>query len=86
MVYLALEASAALEAIKAARGSGAAVWVGSNAVSQEEHRRIVAEGVKLTRFEYPLSGVSAEVVSDALSTVAEHHPNEVVWVQYVSQP
>jgi hypothetical protein len=85
MVYLALEPTAAAEAIEAAKKNGAAVWVGSDAISHEEHYNLVAEGVKVTRFEYPLSKAENSVVTDALSTVAEHHPNEVIWVQYVAQ-
>lgn len=45
MVYLALESVAALEAIKAAKINGAAVGVGSDAMTQAEHYRIAAEGL-----------------------------------------
>ncbi len=84
MVFLALDPSAAVEAIALARLNGAAVWVGSDAMSHDEHYRIAAEGVNLTRFEYPLSGVDPAVVDDALAAVQEHHPGETVWVQRAS--
>jgi hypothetical protein len=83
MVYLALEPAAALAAIEVARKSGAAVWVGSDAMSHEEHYRIAADGVNLTRFAYPLSGASFSVVEDAVATVVEHHPCELIWVQHI---
>ena len=84
MVFLALDPSAAVEAIALARLNGAAVWVGSDAMSHDEHYRIAAEDVNLTRFEYPLSGVDPAVVDDALAAVREHHPGETVWVQRAS--
>jgi hypothetical protein len=84
VVFLALDPAAAVEAIALARLSGAAVWLGSDAMTHEEHYRIAAEGVNLTRFEYPLSGADAAAVEGALATVVEHHPGETVWVQRAS--
>lgn len=83
MVYLALDPTAALEVIKLAKQSGAAVWIGSDAMSHEEHYRIAAEGVNLTRFAYALSDADSHVIEGALETVAEHHPGESIWVQHV---
>lgn len=84
MVFLALEPKSAAEAIALARRTGAAVWIGSDAMSHDDHYRIASEGVNLTRFEYPLSDADATVVEDAIATVLQHHPNETVWVQRAS--
>lgn len=84
MVFLALDPNAAVEAIAVARLSGAAVWVGSDAMSHDEHYRIAAEGINLTRFEYPLFGVDTGAVDEALQAVRDHHPGETVWVQRVA--
>jgi hypothetical protein len=84
VVFLALDPDAAAQAIAVARQIGAAVWVGSDAMSHDEHYRIAAEGVNLTRFAYQLVNATAAVVDDALETVREHHPGEVVWVQRAS--
>jgi len=86
MVYLALDRSSALEAIASAKSGGYSVWVGSDAISEQEHRRFGSEGVNLTRFIYPLNGVDASVVDEALATVEEHHPGETIWVQHVRNP
>jgi hypothetical protein len=86
MVYLALDRSSALGAIAFARAGGNSVWVGSDAISEQEHRRFVSEGVKLTRFIYPLAGAQPSVVEDALATIEEHHPGEIIWVQHVRKP
>lgn len=86
MVFLALEPAAAVEAIALARQTGAAVWVGSDAMTHEEHYRIAAEGVNLTRFIYPLVGADAAVVQDSLAAVRQHHPGQTIWVQHAPEP
>ncbi len=83
MVYLALSQAAAIEAISVAEKTGAAIWVGADLMSHEEHYKIAAQGVNLTRFEYALADAPADVVSEALATIVEHHPGETVWIQHV---
>jgi hypothetical protein len=83
MVYLALEPRAAVEAIRLANDTGCFVWVGSDALTSEEHKRFTLDGTKLTRFSYPLANATPEVIADALGTIEEHHPGETVWVQHV---
>jgi hypothetical protein len=85
MVYLALEPSSALEAIGLARQTGAAVWVGEDAITHDEHWRLGAEGLNITRFAYPLHDASACVVADSIATIAQHHPRETIWVQHVER-
>lgn len=85
MVYLALDRQSALEAIRVAEDGRHSVWVGSDAISDEEHRLFGAEGVSVTRFNYPLTGVQLSVVEEAVATVQEHHPGEVIWVQHVTK-
>jgi len=87
MVYLALEPRAASEAIRLALDAGWYVWVGADAITPEEHKRFCLGGAKLTRFSYPLANATSEVIADALATIEEHHPGEIVWVQHVwSEP
>jgi hypothetical protein len=83
MVYLALEPKAASEAIRLATDAGWSVWVGSDAITPEDHKRLSAGGARLTRFSYPLANATAEVIADALGVIEEHHPGEIVWVQHV---
>jgi hypothetical protein len=82
MVVFALRRGAALEALAIARQIGCAVWVGSDAVTDSEFERYGSEGVKVSRFIYPLSKATAEVIEDALETIALHHPGETIWVQH----
>jgi len=86
MVYLALDRTSALQVIALAASDGNGVWVGSDAISEEEHRRFSSEGVRLTRFTYALAGASAPVVEEALATMEEHQPGEIIWVQHVAKP
>jgi hypothetical protein len=82
MVYLALEPAAAHVAIELARQNQCSVWVGSDGITSEEFEQLVQQGVRITRFAYPLSHASPETVADALDTVKEHHPNEIIWLQH----
>jgi hypothetical protein len=82
-VYLALEPAAALQAVQLAKKEGAAVWIGSDALSDEEIKTFRRDGVNLTRFAYPLSHATIEDITSALGTIEEHHPNETVWVQHL---
>jgi len=83
MVCFALEPKAASEAIRLASSTGWSVWLGSDAITQEEHYRLCNTGLSITRFAYPLAQATPEVVDDALGEIEEHHPNEIIWVQYV---
>jgi len=82
MVFLALEPSAATDAIRVAQQIGCAVWVGSDAISEDEHKRLVEAGTNVTRFAHPLAAAPISAVEDALATVLEHHPKDVIWVQH----
>jgi hypothetical protein len=86
VVFLALEPTAAIEAIAIALQTGAAVWIGSDAMTHEQylHYTFAEGGVNLTRFEYPLSGAEDAVVEQAIETVLKYHPRETVWVQRAS--
>jgi len=82
MVLFALRRGAVLEELEIARQLGCAVWVGSDALTDSEFQRYGSDGVEVSRFAYALSEVTAQVVDDALETVALHHPGETIWVQH----
>ena len=84
-VYLAIDRAAALEAVKLAQKGNIAVWIGSDALSNEEITASRLGGVNLTRFAYPLSYATAGDITFALGTIEEHHPDETIWVQHVSR-
>jgi hypothetical protein len=86
MVYLALNRTSALEAIRVAHTQASAIWVGSDAITEDEHQVFSSKGVNLTRFSYPLAGAESDIVAEALATIREHHPGETIWVQHVAAP
>jgi hypothetical protein len=84
MVFLLLDPAALQETLELAKQAGAHVWLGSEAISEKEHKLLCASGSSITRFSYELRGSGREVVEGALLTVKEHHPGEVIWVQHAS--
>ena len=84
MVFLVVEPHAAAEALAAAKKLGCAIWLGSDALTEEEFDRWGAEGVDITRFVYPLGGAEHSVLENAVFRVAQHHPSDVIWVQRAS--
>jgi hypothetical protein len=83
MVCFAREPKAASEAIRLATSIGWSVWLGSDAITQEEHYRLCSTGLRITRFAYPLAEATPEVIDESLGEIEEHHPNEIIWVQHV---
>jgi hypothetical protein len=66
-----------------AKQLGCAIWVGSDGVTEDEYQRYGASGIKISRFIYPLANADEVILSDARETIGEHHPSEIIWVQYV---
>jgi hypothetical protein len=65
MIFLALEPLAAAEAIRIAEQISCPVWVGSDAISEDEHKRLTNAGTDVTRFAYPLAHASYGAIQDA---------------------
>lgn len=83
MVYLALSSEAVSEVIRLAADADCSVWVGSDAITPEEHNRLTRAGAKVTRFSFPLGEARPDIISNAMATIEEHHPGEIVWIQHV---
>lgn len=79
MVYLAISPNGLKEALREAARSGATVWCGADAVSEEDFDALEVQG--LTRFDYQLADRDPLVLPGALDTIDLHHPGEVVWVE-----
>ena len=86
MVYLALSPNSARKVVELAINSGAAVWVGSDGLSDAEYNEAGESGVKISRFIYPLVDADAGTIERAIATVIQHHPNETVWVERPHAP
>jgi hypothetical protein len=81
MVYVALDVNGGLEAVRAARASGANVWAGVDVFTERQQSQLRASGLSLTVFNYSLRRQDPTVVAGAIGTIEEHHPGETIWVQ-----
>jgi hypothetical protein len=79
VVFLAITPNGLKDALREAARSGATVWCGADAVSEEDFDALKVPG--LTRFDYQLEERDLLVLADALDTIDQHHPGEVVWVE-----
>ena len=79
MVLLATTSKGLVEAIAASKLTGESVWCGAEAVSAEDFAMQIPKNV--TRFTYGLQGDNAELLQDAIGTIAEHHPGQTIWVE-----
>ena len=79
MVYLAISQRGLAEALHAANLNGHAVWCGSDAISEEEYRTQKLKN--FSRFIFPLGSAEPGEIEGAVATIAEHHPNETIWVE-----
>lgn len=82
VVLLAITPNGLKDALREAARSGTTIWCGAGAVSEEDFNALKVPG--LTRFNYPLEERDPLVLADALDTIEEHHPGEVVWVEAAS--
>jgi hypothetical protein len=78
LVFLAITPRGLKDALRQAEGTDAQVWCGAEAMSEEDFETFTGTG--LTRFGHALDRLD---LPDALGTIAEHHPGEVVWVEAV---
>lgn len=81
--FLVLEAGAVSDALATAKLCNGHVWLGTNAVSEPEFHRLVSQGHLITRFSHAVTAEDRPQIQEALETMREHHPNVVVWVQFV---
>lgn len=80
MVFLAITPSGLVEALLLA-GGHSPVWCGADAITEAEFA--TRQGNNITRFVHSLAGPgSADLVVEAVATIAEHHPGERVWVEH----
>ena len=79
IVFLAISPNGLKEAIELASATGSAVWCSSDAVSEEEYQSL--QGLPVSRFSYPLSGESLDVLQGAIYAIEEHHPGATIWTE-----
>ena len=79
MVLLAITPAGLKDALRLAVDKSVSVWCGADAISEAEYAALDAP--QISRFFYPLQGESRNLLDDALGTIREHHPGEVIWME-----
>jgi hypothetical protein len=67
-----------VERFVAENPAGATLWIGGSVLTDREVIRLRERGYSVTVFAHRLD--TDEDIADAMETIAEHHPNERVWV------
>ena len=57
------------------------LWVNGEVLSQGEQARLRQDGIPLAVFTRCIDPSDREAVRDAVDTIAEHHPEERIWVE-----
>lgn len=58
----------------------AALWVSAGVLSMQELASLRAKGMSITDFHHAVAPDDPAAVQDALDTIQEHHPGQVVWI------
>lgn len=59
----------------------APLWISAGVISQSELESLRYSGADVTDFNYAIGLNENEIIDDAIETIKEHHPDEVIWVQ-----
>ena len=58
------------------------MWVGGGVLSDIEISTVREKGVDLTTFSYLINLTDDKAIKEVLEIIAEHHPDERVWLEY----
>jgi hypothetical protein len=78
MPFLALTRAGVASATHA-KSACSSLWIGADVLTEAEVRRLRAMGIEVSVFIHTVR--SKDEVENAVSTLAEHHPKEPVWVE-----
>jgi len=79
MVYLALTPQGLREILDASEAAKTPVWCSADALSEAEFEKL--ERGNVTRFTYSFADADKATIQDALATIEDHHPGELVWIE-----
>ena len=57
------------------------VWIGGDVLNESELDSYRKMDLDITSFSYQIDPSNDEELDDALTTIAEHHPGERVWLE-----
>lgn len=83
MVLFALTKNGFVEMLDLARGGKAAIWINRGLMDESAIQRLRAEGFDLTDFVHWIDPLDESAVDEAVETVKEHHPGQVLYIERV---
>jgi len=83
MVFLALTRSGLEQLVSVIGHTPSPLWVNDGVLAADEREKLRATGVDLTNFTSPIAPEDRSAVAGAVDTIAEHHPGQSIWVEYV---
>lgn len=57
------------------------VWLSADALPEAQLEELRTSRHSVSVFNYPIPPTDYELLTDAIETIKEHHPNQPVWVQ-----
>ncbi|HTM80615.1 hypothetical protein [Asticcacaulis sp.] len=60
------------------------LWVNQGVLTEVELQTYRGKGISITNFTYDIPLNDRAAISDAMETISEHHPDEVVYVEWTS--
>lgn len=83
MVLFALTKHGLTEMLDLARGGRSAIWVNDGLLDAMKIGQLRADGLDLTNFVNWIDPANEEAVQDAVKTIREHHPNQVLYIERI---
>jgi len=81
MVFFALTRQGVEGFRQLSPSGGAPLWVSGGILTLEELSELRERGFNVTNFSSEIYPEDQDAVADAISTIKEHHPNELLWVE-----
>lgn len=80
MVFFVISRKSFEDYLSLAEKISTSLWISADILSASELKELRCRGVDVTDFNYEIGLSEVEVIDDAIKTIKEHHPNEVIWV------
>ena len=82
MVFLAITTNGLNDLLRVAATIKASVWCGADTITEADYAN--HQHQNLSRFSYALGDRDESILADAVQTINEHHPGEVIWIEGAS--
>ena len=84
MVFLVVTRAGYDELLRICNHFPSPLWVACEVLSESELGALHASGANVSVFDRTINPKDSAAIEDALYTIAQHHPNQRVWVERAS--